>query len=230
MVVLEFDIDGVLYDIIKALGSVSPKLEGIGFNENNVETYNFKGVSDEYRNEIFAQLKNPEVFGCRGCFYDGTFEMLMDALFLLNSCCANNYKIIFHTMVSTQECAVERNKLINHLLFKLGRACGRTGIHMTGVFEAQVDVGVKEHIASDIIVDDCLEYLVHENERNKYRLVPRRHYINGAEIEALRGKYFSTDDEYHTFLRGTVVYDNLDEFRSRLKTAISACSATDTTT
>ena len=177
--IIEFDVDGVIYDMAKALGKEADKLRDIGEPLN----YDYSDFDEDIRSEIFSQFKNGDLFGKYDCLFPDVIPLLTVLSLHLNKVCGERWKIVFHTYVKPTRGIANRLKLINRVIDEVTSATELGSMH----YECIVDGGKsKTHIESDIIIEDNIEFLSHVDELSKVMVVPCRRYVPNDYLRVQR--------------------------------------------
>lgn len=163
--VIAVDVDGVLYDLTKALNKTSPLLNMLPMCDDILYDYSYSVYPEWARKVIFECFHSdrPGVWDRPDCFYMHAFDFLKSILSVIDN---KKYKVVIHTMVPNAEGAGYRYRYLNRLLNEKGLG--------TDIFIC-VDVAEKQVMPNCVaIIDDYLGNI--EKSKAPIKLVPSHPY------------------------------------------------------
>lgn len=94
------DVDGVLYDLTKALNKANTLLGMIPLCDEEIIDYSYKGYPEWVREEIFKEFQGTAIWSRSNCYYRGAIEFIKSIVAMVDS---NKYSVVLHTLVATEE-------------------------------------------------------------------------------------------------------------------------------
>lgn len=173
--VIEFDFDGVLYDMLKASRRQSSILDMYDFGDSCVTKYDFSNCPAIIRKAVFDTFNNINTFIDDTCFYDGV-ETFLCSLFEYAERYYSPFKLVIHTYVRKQKFAKIRCdwifSKISAMLLRGKYPCNLTVI-------CDYAPGGKQILKSDILIEDNLGYIakVKDADMCKHCFAPGRNYV-----------------------------------------------------